>query len=181
MQKDRLWRSARTGWWDSPPWVTGVGRDSQPPGPRPGSQDWMPNSTSPASILTPISSLLPSEAPPRTLGHPTAPRTLDHLLPPRTLGHPSAPPEPWVTPVPPRTLGHPIAPQNPGSPCRPPEPWVIPSPHRTYPVAPQNLSHRPPEPWVFLSPSLTLSFRICQERTQEALEVRKTLPDLFSF
>ena len=34
----------------------------------------MPNSTSPASILTLVSSFLPLEAPPRTLGHPIAPQ-----------------------------------------------------------------------------------------------------------
>ena len=154
MQKDPLWRSARAGWWDSPTWVTEAGRDSQPQGPCPGSQDCMPNSTSPASILTLVSSFLPLEAPPRTLGHPIAPQN---------PGSSRRPPEPWVFPSPPRTLGLPVALQNSGSPPEPGSPC------------------HPPAPWVFPSPSLTLSFCICQDRTLEALEVRKTLPDLFSF
>ena len=138
MQKDPLWRSARAGWWDSPTWVTEAGRDSQPQGPCPGSQDCMPNSTSPASILTLVSSFLPLEAPPRTLGHPIAPQN---------PGSSRRPPEPWVFPSPPRTLGLPVASQNPGSSRCPPELWIT---ART---------------WVTLSPPSTLGLPVALSDT----------------
>ena len=166
MQKDPLWRSARAGWWDSPTWVTEAGRDSQPQGPCPGSQDCMPNSTSPASILTLVSSFLPLEAPPRTLGHPIAPQNPGSSRrppelwvipsPPQNPGSSRRPPEPWVIPSPPRTLGVPITPQNPGSSRCPPEPWVFPLPPEPWITA---------RTWVTLSPPSTLGLPVALSDT----------------
>ena len=98
----------------------------------------MPNSTSPASILTLVSSFLPLEAPPRTLGHPIAPQN---------PGSSRRPPEPWVFPSTPGTLGLPVASQNPGSSRCPPELWIT---ART---------------WVTLSPPSTLGLPVALSDT----------------